>query len=134
MDYVLTPIVPDRIVMQSSLSFSTTVLDYIREMKDIPLKEFFFFWTKKDARASTEVFDAYCAIMHKLELNVLDTIVPETNRYEKELSLLNKSFFRCTLFPPPTKLMKGSGLAELAEELFVKLKLECHGEETGNGK
>ena len=134
MDYVLTPIVPDRIVMQSSLSFSTTVLDYIREMKDIPLKEFFFFWTKKDARASTEVFDAYCAIMHKLELNVLDTIVPETNRYEKELSLLNKSFFRCTLFPPPAKLMKGSGLAELAEELFVKLKLECHGEETGNGK
>jgi len=30
--------------------------------------------------------------------------------------------------------MKGSGLAELAEELFVKLKLECHGEETGNSK
>ncbi len=123
MDYVITPIVPDRIVMQSSLLFSTTVLEYIKGNKEIPLKEFFFFWNKKDARASTEVFDSYTTIMEKLELKVLDTIVPETRRYDRELSLLTKSFFRCTLFPPPAKLMKGSGLQELAEELFVKLKL-----------
>ncbi len=122
MDYVITPIVPDRIVMQSSLSFSIAVWEYAKANKETPLQEFFFFWNRKDARASTEVFDAYNAIMQKLEFTVLDTIIPDTNRYNKELSLATRNFFRCTLFPPPVKLLKGSGLAELAEELLIKFK------------
>ena len=122
MDYVITPIIPDRIVMQSSLSFSTIVWDYAKTSKEAPLREFLFFWTRKDARASTEVFDAYNIIMQKLEFTVLDTIIPETNRYNKELSLTTRNFFRCTLFPPPAKSLKGSGLTELAEELLVKFK------------
>ena len=32
MDYVLTPTVPDLIVMQSTLAFATTVLDHIKKM------------------------------------------------------------------------------------------------------
>lgn len=124
MDYVITPIAPDRIVMQSSLAFSTTVIDYSKERKDVPIKDFLFFWNKKDGRASTEVFDTYNLIMKKMELTVLDTVVPHTNRYDKELSLLTKNFFRCTLMPPPAKALKGSGLAELAEELIVKLNLK----------
>ena len=122
MDYVITPIIPDRIVMQSSLSFSTIVWDYAKTSKEAPLREFLFFWTRKDARASTEVFDAYNIIMQKLEFTVLDTIIPETNRYNKELSLTTRNFFRCTLFPPPAKSLKGSGLTELAEELLIKFK------------
>lgn len=43
MDYVLTPTTPDLIIMQSTLAFSTTVLDYIRNTKDVPLKDIFFF-------------------------------------------------------------------------------------------
>lgn len=122
MDYVITPIIPDRIVMQSSLSFSIAVWEYAKASKEAPLKEFLFFWNRKDARASTEIFDTYNAIMQKLEFTVLDTIIPETNRYSKELSLATRNFFRCTLFPPPAKLLKGSGLAELAEELLTKFK------------
>lgn len=37
MDYVITPIIPDRIVMQSSLSFSTIVWDYAKTSKEAPL-------------------------------------------------------------------------------------------------
>ncbi len=128
MDYVITPIIADRIVMHSSLSFSTTVLEYVREHPDIPLKDILFFWNKKDARASTEVFDAYNSIMKDLGLTLLDAVIPDTNRYDKELSTQSKNYFRCTLFPPPAKLMKGSGLSELAEELIVKLKLDGYGE------
>lgn len=47
MDYVITPIVPDRIVMQSSLSFSTSVWDYAKTSKEAPLQEFLFFGTEK---------------------------------------------------------------------------------------
>ncbi len=40
MDYVLTPIVADRMVMQSALSFATAVLDYCKAHEGLPLKEF----------------------------------------------------------------------------------------------
>ena len=121
MDYVITPITADKMVMQSSLSFSTTVLDYIRDKPEIPLKDILFFWNKIDRRANTEVFDIYQMMMQRLKLTVLETTVPETCRYDKELSVSSKSYFRCTLLPPPAKLLKGS--VELANELKGKLKL-----------
>ena len=123
MDYLFTPVVQDRMVMQSSLSFSTTVLDYIRDRPEIPLKDILFFWNKIERRANTEVFDIYRMMMQRLKLTVLETTVPDTCRYDKELSVSSKSYFRCTLLPPPAKLLKGSGFVELANELKEKLKL-----------
>lgn len=123
MDYVLTPIITDRMVMQSSLSFSATVMEFVKKRKEIPLKDILFFWNRRDRRANTEVFDVFNRMMKELGLSVLDTVLPETCRYAKELSTSGKGYFRCTLLPPPAKLLKGSGLAELAEELVAKFKL-----------
>ncbi len=123
MDYVLTPIVADRIVMQSTMSFATAVLDYLKGKPDIPLKDFLFFWNKVDKRASTEVYDTYRKIMERLNLKVLKTVLPESRRFDKELSMKGKPFFRSTLFPPPQKLLKGSFIPELVEELCETIKL-----------
>lgn len=123
MDYVLTPIVADRIVMQSTMSFTTAVLDYLKGKPEIPLKNFFFFWNKVDKRASTEVYDAYRKIMDRLNLKVLKTVLPESRRFDKELSMKGKPFFRSTLLPPPTKMLKGSCIDDLAEELCKMLNL-----------
>jgi cellulose biosynthesis protein BcsQ len=123
MDYVLTPIVADRIVMQSTMSFATAVLDYLRGKQGIPLKDFYFFWNKVDRRASTEVYDAYRKIMERLNLKVLATVIPESRRFDKELSMKGKPFFRSTLFPPPAKMLRGSCIDELADELCETLKL-----------
>ncbi len=120
MDYVLTPIVADRMVMQSTLIFVTGVLDYCKAHPGLPLKEFLFVWNKNDRRASTEVYDSYVKILERLNLHVLDTIIPESRRFDKELSQIGKPFFRSTLFPPPAKQMKGSNIDLLAEE-FCKL-------------
>jgi len=123
MDYVITPIIADRMVMQSSLAFSTTVLDFIKNRPQIPLRDILFFWNRVDKRASTDVYDVYRKIMKKLGLTVLETIVPETRRYDKELPFRGKTYFRCTLLPPPARLLKGSSLGELAEELCTIFKL-----------
>ncbi|MCD7900229.1 MAG: hypothetical protein LUH22_10255 [Bacteroides sp.] len=88
----------------------------------IPLKDFYFFWNKVDRRASTEVYDAYRKIMDRLNLKVFKTVLPESRRFDKELSLKGKPFFRSTLFPPPAKMLKGSYIDELAEELCETLK------------
>ncbi len=123
-DYVLTPIVADRIVMQSSLTFALSVMDYMKGKDGIPLKGFRFVWNKVDKRVSPEIFESYVKIMRHLNLSVLETIIPETKRFDRELSVYGgKSFFRCTLLPPPAKLLKGSNIDMLAEELTAILKL-----------
>jgi len=123
MDYVLTPIVADRMVMQSTMSFATAVLDYLKGKSEIPLKNFLFFWNKVDKRASTEVYDAYKKIMERLNLKVLETVLPESRRFDKELSMKGKPFFRSTLFPPPAKMLKGSQIEELVKEVCEIINL-----------
>lgn len=123
MDYVLTPTTPDLIIMQSTLAFSTTVLDYVKNMKDVPLKDIIFFWNKLRKRTNVEIHKSYAEVMKELHLTVLDSTLPDLCRYEKEITHTKRTFFRCTLLPPPAKQLEGSGLTELAEELIVKLKL-----------
>lgn len=127
MDYVITPITADRMVLQSSLAFSTTVLDYLKIKPEIPLKDIIFFWTRIKKSTSTEVFDIYRKILKKLDLTVMDTIMPDAVRFDKELPFRGKTYFRSTLLPPPSALLKGSGIEEFVDELCGIIKLNGNG-------
>lgn len=118
MDYIFTPIVSDRMAMQSSMSFVATVQDYITGNPKAPLKEIHVFWNMVNNRIPKDIVNIYDKIMGQLNLKVLKTKIPDTNRFEKELTLSGKPFFRCTLLPPPQKLVKGSNLDLLAEEIL----------------
>lgn len=123
MDYIFTPIIPDRMAMQSSMSFVATVQDYINLNPHAPLKEIHVFWNRVNRRVPADLVNIYDKIMGQLKLRVLKTKIPDTNRYEKELTLAGKSFFRCTLLPPPAKLLAGSNLDALAEEIMQIINL-----------
>jgi cellulose biosynthesis protein BcsQ len=123
MDYIFTPIVADRMAMQSSLSFATTIQDYIRGRQEVPLQGLYLLWNMVDSRVSKELFELYSGIMKRLNLNVLETVMPHTQRYSKELSITGKSFFRSTLFPPTGNLLRGSKLDVLVEEISQLIKL-----------
>jgi cellulose biosynthesis protein BcsQ len=118
MDYIFTPIMPDRMAMQSSMAFVATVQDYIKLNPHAPLKEIHVFWNRVNKRVPADLVNIYDKIMGQLGLRVLKTKIPDTNRYEKELTLSGKPFFRCTLLPPPAKLLAGSNLDMLAEEIM----------------
>jgi cellulose biosynthesis protein BcsQ len=118
MDYIFTPIMPDRMAMQSSMSFVSTVQDYIMMNPKAPLKEIHVFWNRVNNRLPAGLIGIYDKVMAQLKLRVLQTKIPDTNRYDKELTLSGKTFFRCTLLPPPAKLLKGSNLDLLAEEIL----------------
>lgn len=122
-DYVITPIIPDRMVMQSSLAFTTAILNYTKEKAAIPLKDVIFFWTRIKKSVDSQVFDAYNKVLEKLEITLMDTVIPEACRYEKELPFSGTTYFRCTVLPPPEKLLKGSGLVEFVDELCQLIKL-----------
>ncbi len=124
MDYIFTPIVADWMVMQSSLSFATSIQDFIKGKKEIPLKGLYLMWNMVDNRVSKELFVLYNEIMKRLKLNVLKTVMPFTNRYSKELSATGKPFFRCTLFPPAQNVIQGSNIDVLANEISKIIKLK----------
>ena len=123
MDFIFTPIISDRMAMQSSLSFATTIQDFIKNRKDIPLQGLYLFWNMIDSRVSKELFNMYNEIMKRLKLQVLETVMPHTHRYNKELSISGKPFFRCTLFPPNSTVIQGSKLDNLSEEICQIIKL-----------
>jgi cellulose biosynthesis protein BcsQ len=123
MDYVITPVTADRMVLQSTLAFSTAVLDFAKAKPEVPLKDIIFFWTRMKKSASTGVFDMFRQVFERLELTVMETIVPDSVRYDKELPPRGNVYFRCTLLPPPSKQLKGSGFEEFAAELCEMIKL-----------
>ncbi|SCI25946.1 ParA family protein [uncultured Bacteroides sp.] len=117
MDYLFTPVVQDRMVMQSSLSFVGTLQDFIRRYPKAPLKAIRLFWNKIDGRVSREVYRHYNSIFGKIGLQTLDTVMPDMERYNKEASAGGRLLFRSTFFPPSEKLLKGSNLDMLAGEI-----------------
>ena len=117
MDYVFTPIIQDRMVMQSSLSFLLALKDFMQQNPDMPLKEIRMFWNRMDGRVSKRLFHQYGLLFKELGLKVLDTVIPDMERYGRETSPEERILFRSTLFPPSGKLLKGSGLDTLAGEI-----------------
>jgi cellulose biosynthesis protein BcsQ len=124
MDYVITPVMADRMVLQSTLAFATAVLDFAKAKPDVPLQDVLFFWTRMKKSASRDVFDMFRQLFKRYELTVMETVIPDTVRYDKELPLKGNTWFRCTLLPPPAKLLKGSGFEEFATELCAMIKLD----------
>ena len=123
MDYVFTPIVQDRMVMQSSLSFLLALKDFMLQNPDMPLKEIRMFWNRMDKRVSKDLYNGYTEIFRSLKLPVLETVIPSAERYKKD-SGMKGPLFRSTLFPPSSSAMKGSSLDLLAAEIETILKLQ----------
>ena len=117
MDYVFTPIIQDRMVMQSSLSFLLALKDFIQQNPDMPLKEIRMFWNRMDGRVSKRLSYQYGLLFKELGLKALDTVIPDMERYGRETSPEKRNLFRSTLFHPSGKLLKGSALDTLAGEI-----------------
>ena len=118
MDYIFIPITADKRVLQSSLAFILTIREYMKALDGkINLKQAYMFWNKVDKREHTELYANFNKIMKAEKINLLKTQIPDTKRYNKELSAARPSVFRSTLFPPERRLLINSNLDKLAEEI-----------------
>ncbi|MCD7908211.1 MAG: ParA family protein [Clostridium sp.] len=124
MDYIFVPIITDKIVMQSSLQFAVAVENYKRMHPDVRLKGIYHFWNKVDKRENTEVYDMYNDIIERLHINILNTQIPDSKKFKRELSFENRPVFRSTLFPPDKKLLKGSNMEGLIKEICTIINLD----------
>jgi len=117
----LVPISADRVVLESSLNFAKAIGEMI---KKTPKKKLYLFWNMVDKREKTELYDVYSKGITKLGLSLLETRIPDTKRYRKELLRSGQRPFRSTLFPPNKQMAKGSYIMELINEILKTLNLE----------
>lgn len=122
MDHVFTPIIQERMSMQSSMTFVLAIREFLLHHKEAPLHDIHMFWNRMDKRVSKDLYNAYSEIFRSLKLPVLDTTIPSAERYNKDAGV-NGQIFRSTLFPPSVAALKGSGLDLLAAEIEKILKL-----------
>lgn len=124
MDYIFVPIIADKRVLQSSLTFIMSVTEYKRASSlPLRLKDIIMFWNRVDKRESTELYDFFNKLMLTENYRLLKTQLPDTKKYNKELALDRNIVFRSTFFPPDKKLLKYSNLEEFVSEISEIINL-----------
>jgi len=124
LDYIFIPIIADRRVLDSSLSFALTLDKSIKDPAlACNLKELHFFWNRVDKRENSELYGVFSEVARDMALPILATQVPDTKKYNKELSLRRPGIFRSTLFPPDKRLLKTSRMTELISEINSIIRL-----------
>jgi cellulose biosynthesis protein BcsQ len=127
MDYIFTPISADRLVLESTLQYATMLNDHIISLNKGNLKGLYLFWNMVDGREKTPLYEAYEGAIAELGLPVMNTSLPDSKRFRKEMSGERRSVFRSTLFPPDKGLLKDSCIDELSDEICQIVKLENNG-------
>jgi cellulose biosynthesis protein BcsQ len=118
MDFIFAPISADRLVLASTLSFASSLNENLITVGKSSIKGLYLLWTMVDAREKTPLYDAYTDAIDELGLSVLNTRIPDTKRFRREMDETHRSFFRSTVFPPDKQLIKGCNIEELVVELY----------------
>lgn len=123
-DYIFAPISADRFVVESTLSFASSVNDNLISVGRSKIKGLYLLWNLVDGREKTDLYDVYDRVIHELGLTVLNTFIPDTKRFRRELMGKHKQIFRSTMFPPDKQLVKGSNLDQLVEEIETIINIQ----------
>lgn len=122
MDYIFSPIAADRVVMESTLRFASRLNDTLIATGKTNIKGLYLLWNMVDGREKSELYTVYEEVIGELGLKVLNTFLPDSKRFRRELTGEHKALFRSTLFPADSTLVKGSNLKEITEELLSIIK------------
>ena len=118
MDYIFSPIAADRVVMESTLRFATKLKDTLMDTGKTNIKGLYLLWNMVDGREKSELYGVYEEIIRELGLQVLQTFLPDSKRFRRELTGEHKAVFRSTLFPVDNALAKGSHIREITDEIL----------------
>jgi cellulose biosynthesis protein BcsQ len=121
LDYVISPIEPDAQSLVACMSYALTLRDLGVSLTSCKIRQIFMLWNKIDKRVNPAVINFYDKEIAKQELGIFDTRLPRSSRFKKGMTPGNAPVFRSTYLPPDKKLLAGSGIEELAEEIIRKL-------------
>ena len=84
MDYIFTPIIADRVVMESSIKFATVINEQMISTGKSGIKGIYLVWNMVDGREKTELYKAYDKVCAEFALPILETFLPDSKRFRKE--------------------------------------------------
>ena len=122
MDFVFVPVSADRVVLESTLQFATTLHDNLITTGKANIKGLYLIWNMVDGRERTELYQAYDGAIAELGLQTMQTVIPDSKRFRREMNAGHKPIFRSTLFPVDKTLLKGSNIEELVNEFLETVK------------
>ena len=121
-DYIVSPISADRVVLESTLDYLLAVREQIERVGQTHVKGIYLLWNMVDGRERSDLYEMYNAFISELGFPVLNTQIPDSKRFRRELSAGHRALFRSTIFPVDRSLVKGSNIDALADELLEIFK------------
>jgi len=119
MDYIFSPITADRVIIESTLSFTHVLTQALIKNNHTSIKAVSLFWNQVDGREKSPLYEVYEKVIHELGIRLMRASVADSKRFRKEGESEAKSVFRSTLLPADEKLMKACRLDIFLEE-FIK--------------
>ncbi|MFI3306665.1 MAG: ParA family protein [Rikenellaceae bacterium] len=126
-DYIFTPITADRSVLESSLSYASIINDRVIATSKSAIKGLYMVWNMVDRRERSELYDNYESAIAELGIPIMETRLPDSKRFRREIGSLHRAIFRSTMFPIDRTLIKSSGIPEFTAE-FLKITEESNDE------
>lgn len=123
LDYIFIPISADYVVLDSCLKFANVIQENIINPGKSRVKGMYLFWNMVNGLEKTDIYDVYEGVIKDLGLTLLNTCIPTSIKYKKEILTDRQTVFRSTLFPPNSKQIAGSYLKELITEIRGITKL-----------
>lgn len=117
LDFVFIPLIADRIVLESSLAFSTTLDKAFRQNDEVRLGGIYLFWNQIDGREKSDLYTIYEGVIKELNLEILKNHILDTKRFRKEMISEKRQIFRSTLFPSSRRFLVESHLEDLILEI-----------------
>lgn len=129
MDYLFVPMRADRIVLESTLNFATTLHDQLITTGVASIKELYLFWNMVDKRERNRLYESYEEVISRLGLQCFRVRIPVRSNFTKDLSPDRNTVYRSTLLPPDAAFVRECGLENLMMEILKVTKLTDYAEE-----
>ncbi|HSD06384.1 ParA family protein [Flavobacterium sp.] len=123
MHHIFTPIIADRVVMESTLVFSQLMKDVIMKKGETSIETINLFWNQVDGRERSPLYDVYNKLIGELGLSLMQSQIMNSTRFRKESEVGAKTVFRSTLMPPDERLMNSCRLDQFMTEFLRIVQL-----------
>lgn len=120
MDFIFCPITADRLIVESTLSFSKAFLELPQMANGHNRQALWLFWSQVDGREKTGLYEAYQRVIDELQINIMKTRIMDSKRFRKEADDSLNFIFRSSLLPAELPLMKATKMDLFVEE-FLKI-------------
>jgi len=127
MNHIFSPITADRVVLESTLSFTDVMTNVLIKNGHTAIETIRLFWNQVDGREKSVLYDHYDKIIYELGLTLMETRVMDSKRFRKESESEAKTVFGSTLLPPDKRLIKSCKLDMFIEEFLKTIKMPDNG-------